>query len=742
MSQSAQHSQWSQQLDNMAAQQDFDSLLDFGDIDLDIPFYDSTQSHEDGDRQLSALADSLDSQHLPSSGVVQPQGQNNGSAAQHQQPLQDSASDFFDFSFQPQYSHNHQSGHHQQSFSTPQDHSMQPRAFVPPTPNSVEMHGDAARYLNQLDPQTRAILEQRYQLRKEDLASFTPLVSPAVTPHDSSFQMPPEFTVPGAYFSPLTSPALDAQNSRGGHQAYLSQPHTAETSITTSPIDLDVDMMGEQAQQQEPGRKLRNKKSAASTRSTGPSARIRQSPIVKPQSHSHRRKGTLSSVIPPKEVSELLEQAQQSGGHPRPTSAGLGVPASRDGSEAESISPEPLSEALMGPPPRPGSVTASPSIRAMGSGVPAQSMAEGQQMCPATPASLMRLQSSPQNRSQTNSQSGTPSFIPQGSSQPINDDFALPEPAASTAGAPRPGMSRLDTAIHDDQSTPRMPARKTPKLGPLSTPSGSVLPSATLSPSISAMASPSSATGTKKPELKPAARGGKKRGSVSSALVSPALRPKISPSIKPLLPEGATTPDDTHALLLASKSNYQNILEGTHVPGVLYPESLSTNLTSKRTSHKIAEQGRRNRINLALQELQSLIPSPSIAPRDANANGTPGNSASPEESQAKKEERQSSSKASTVENAIEYIRLLKRKDEERDRKMMEQRQEIEELRKRLERGSMGMVKNENIQAGKEETAKEDATKAEAPKRANAEQMDVEAEAESVKEKPAEQEAVK
>ncbi|GME43298.1 Phosphorus acquisition-controlling protein [Neofusicoccum parvum] len=256
------------------------------------------------------------------------------------------------------------------------------------------------------------------------------------------------------------------------------------------------------------------------------------------------------------------------------------------------------------------------------------------------------------------------------------------------------------------------------------------------------MASPSSATGTKKPELKPAARGGKKRGSVSSALVSPALRPKISPSIKPLLPEGATTPDDTHALLLASKSNYQNILEGTHVPGVLYPESLSTNLTSKRTSHKIAEQGRRNRINLALQELQSLIPSPSIAPRDANANGMPGNSASPEESQAKREERQSSSKASTVENAIEYIRLLKRKDEERDRKMMEQRQEIEELRKRLERGSMSMVKNENIQAGKEETAKEDVAKAEASKRANAEQMDVEAEAESVKEKPAEQEAVK
>ncbi|EKG16643.1 hypothetical protein MPH_06097 [Macrophomina phaseolina MS6] len=654
--------------------------------------------------------------------------------------MQDPGNDFFDFTFPNAYGHSHQPGHQQQNFSAPPDHSMQPRAFVPPTPNSVEMHGEHARYLNPNDPQSRAIYEQRYQLRKEDAANFTPLGTPAVTPHESSFQVQPEFTVPGAYFSPLTSPALDAQNSRGAHQAYFSQPHTADTSMTTSPIDLDVDMVGEQVQ--EPLRKLRNKKSGTSTRS---SARVRQSPIVKAQNHSHRRKGTMS-VIPPKEVSELLEQAQHSGGHSGPASAGLGIPSSRDGSEGESISPEPLSEALMGPPPRPASVTASPSIRAMGSGGQSQPMSEAQQMCPATPASLMRLQPSPQNRSQPSSNSGTPSFIPQSSTQPINDDFALPEPAASTAGASRPGVSRSDTAIHDDQSTPRLSARKTPKLGPLSTPSGSVLPSATISPSISAVASPSSATSTKKFELKPAGRAGKKRGSVGSALVSPALRPKISPSIKPLLPEGATTSDDTHALLLASKSNYQHILEGTHVPGVVYPEALSTNLTSKRTSHKIAEQGRRNRINLALQELQSLIPSPTIKPKDANTSGTPANSSSPEDSQQKKDEKQSSSKASTVENAIEYIRLLKKKDEERDREMMKQRKEIEELRKRLEGGSMDMEKNGDSNKRDAGVSKRDGATDVETNSADDERMDVEAGpeagSEAAKEKPAEQEAVK
>ena len=74
--------------------------------------------------------------------------------------------------------------------------------------------------------------------------------------------------------------------------------------------------------------------------------------------------------------------------------------------------------------------------------------------------------------------------------------------------------------------------------------------------------------------------------------------------------KAANLSENVHTLLLASKSNYQNILDGTGIPGVHYPEALSKNLNSKRTSHKIAEQGRRNRINTALQEMQSLLPTP------------------------------------------------------------------------------------------------------------------------------------
>lgn len=100
---------------------------------------------------------------------------------------------------------------------------------------------------------------------------------------------------------------------------------------------------------------------------------------------------------------------------------------------------------------------------------------------------------------------------------------------------------------------------------------------------------------------------------------------------------------ETSALLLASKSNYQNLIEGTHLPGVTYPEALSENLTSKRTSHKIAEQGRRNRINTALQEIASLLPHGRDLETDGSA--TPSMAAG-------------NSKATTVEAAIDYIKTL------------------------------------------------------------------------------------
>ena len=121
---------------------------------------------------------------------------------------------------------------------------------------------------------------------------------------------------------------------------------------------------------------------------------------------------------------------------------------------------------------------------------------------------------------------------------------------------------------------------------------------------------------------------------------------------------------ETSALYLASKSNYQNILDGTHLPGVSYPDTLAENLSSKRTSHKIAEQGRRNRINLALKEIESLLPASITAANKRNA--------AKEESadaQDKSGGGQGTSKANTVEMAIVYIKDLQNELQETKRKL-------------------------------------------------------------------------
>src|SRR4051812_355086 len=108
--------------------------------------------------------------------------------------------------------------------------------------------------------------------------TFTPLVSPAVTPHEARLQMQDFPGVPGAYFSPLTSPALNAQQHKQTH-AHPGHHTTSGSSTGTSPIDVDMETLGEAAiAQPEQGRKLRSNKRSA-PRSSNATTRVRQSPI-------------------------------------------------------------------------------------------------------------------------------------------------------------------------------------------------------------------------------------------------------------------------------------------------------------------------------------------------------------------------------------------------------------------------------------------------------------------------------
>lgn len=485
----------------------------------------------------------------------------------------------------------------QQPFQFTAQHNYPSTQHVPPTPNSFEMHGEAGRFMQQpqeipgMDPQQRAILAQRYQLRKEDIA-FTPMVSPAGTP--SQYAIPDYNTInPGQYFSPLTSPALHAQHNshyqphQQQHPVYPYHPGNGGSNVT-SPIDLngDVDMAGEdillpesaalnspQQQPQQQQKKPRLKR-ANTPRTADPLARVRQSPIQKAVKRKSANMLTSAGNFSPTNPQSPRAPSSQ------PGSAGLAVPPQYrhdNSSESGSISPEPLSEALMGPPPRPtSSVTNSPALNAQQqqqlqqqsqqqNGDPSKTPKNGLGKA-ATPKSFLSMH----HARPTTGRSNDPDAPADDSN--FDEEFVdiqLPDamaaagsPAISAAGGSRPTLPTLNTQVTSgsdggaDSATPRLTAtsRKTPKLGPLSTPASSSArssSSAVASPVI--MGSPMTMAGTTPGALlrksgaeiasKSAGRNSKKRnsmGGTSSVLVSPALRPKISPSIKPLLPEGST----------------------------------------------------------------------------------------------------------------------------------------------------------------------------------------------------------
>ncbi|KAL0939297.1 Phosphorus acquisition-controlling protein [Colletotrichum truncatum] len=535
-------------------------------------------------------------------------------------------------------------------------YTNQPHA-VPPTPQSLEMPPASNQFYS--DQRQTPMFDGRYQRMKEqqDMA-FTPLVSPAVTPLDPHFQMEAGgFTIPGAYFSPLTSPALHAQSDHG-----LLYDRRSSLSAHNSPAEMDVEITATNAQPSaiELSKKARKTNASRAKAKSG----VRQSPISKPQ----RKKAGPT----PKMVSQALTEMQEvneDGLDQMLPSTALPAPMSSEESENASVSPENLSDMPPPPLPQPKQSSKSPFIQPQPQPQPHPAIPAHIQgkPSPATPASLMKLPSTSAN----NSTSSNPLDL--GPSEHI-ESFELPESVNFNS---RPQPPRLDTAT-PTQSPPDTGSRR-PSFQPLPSPVFAK-PSA----AASASASPNLAPGSTGPSARRTpqllARGSKsKRGSVSSVQVSPALRPRISPSIKPLLPgtPGGLSAEDTASRLLASKSNYQNILEGNTVPGVTYPSELSTNLTSKRTSHKIAEQGRRNRINSALQEIATLLPQP---PNESKNSGDSDNA----DKKDAKAGGAPNSKASTVELAIEYIKQLK--------------QEVAEANKRAEEAEkkLGLIEKPEV----------------------------------------------
>jgi hypothetical protein len=481
--------------------------------------------------------------------------------------------------------------------------------------------------------------------------AFTPLVSPAVTPLDAHFPVDTQFTVPGAYFSPLTSPALHAQNDP--HPNF--DQRQVGTNSSNSPQEMELEPSAVPSTSADMSKKVRKSNISKSRRPS-----VRQSPLVKPQ----RKKTASTPILNAHILSELAESSAErpEPAQPKPTST-----SATSDSENASVSPEALSDMPPPPLPQPRSARQSPYMQAQNSSNsaihPLPALLNGGRS-PATPASLFRI--SPQSKTADASHPG------QVASEHI-ENFELPE----SANFPKPQLPQINTQPSTQPSSGSPSELETAKVSALQPLPSPVFPKPSHPASSESPQLTPRNSGTANPRKTPllAPRGSKKRASVSSIHVSPALRPKISPNIKPLLPgTPGMSAEDTASRLLASKSNYQNIIEGNTVPGVSYPTELSTNLTSKRTSHKIAEQGRRNRINQALQEIGTLLPK-SVAKeiKGDDADSPDGDKMDKKDGKAASTP---NSKASTVEMAIIYIKQLQQEVAEANKR-------AEEAEKRL-----------------------------------------------------------
>ncbi|EFZ00395.2 helix-loop-helix DNA-binding domain protein [Metarhizium robertsii] len=523
---------------------------------------------------------------------------------------------------------------------------------VPPTPQSMEMPPGSGQFYSQPEqmPQ-RAAYDRGYHQRmseQQDMA-FTPLVSPAVTPLDPHFNIENAFTVPGAYFSPLTSPALHAQNDS-------SSVYDHSTQSNNSPVEMDLEapaIAPTGGSSTDLSKKAR-KNNAVKARGKG----VKNSPIAKPQ----RRKTGPSPAI----VSQVLNEVDERNA-PSVDQGLLPLPAtSTEGSEENaSVSPENLSE--MPPPPVPArrSTSKSPYIQAQNgsSQQPTpRSLAEEQrekqqQPHPATPASLMKLPASKAKKPLAMNQEQIEQE--QHTVTENIESLELPESISNRPLAP------INTSLASPLSRIEPNSARSTSQQPLHSPNTQTPGTASASQSPQLRPGSSGPSARKTPQL--ASRNGRKR-STGSVHASPALLPRISPNIKPLLPgTPGLSMEDTASRLLMTKSNYQNILEGNTVPGVSYPTELSTNLTSKRTSHKIAEQGRRNRINSALQVMASLLPDPQKLEDDEA-----------ERKDNKLQNNVPNSKASVVENAIVHMKHLQKENGDL-------RQELDELKSQLQK---------------------------------------------------------
>ncbi len=153
-------------------EEDFSSFLEFGDLQLTFPGFDGGPQNRGGVQEDAGAMDT--STEDPTRMMVIEEGQMqqhlelptsmpsidvfHGSTQQF--PDMGMQTEFFDQQPLPHFPVQGQQYHSQH--------------IVPPTPNSIEMHDDHARYNQQLDTQAQAIYEHYRRKQKDQVRYFCP----------------------------------------------------------------------------------------------------------------------------------------------------------------------------------------------------------------------------------------------------------------------------------------------------------------------------------------------------------------------------------------------------------------------------------------------------------------------------------------------------------------------------------------------------------------------------------------
>lgn len=153
--------------------EDFTSFLDMADFSVSFPSLDCISAQDDQPVH-EGVAERMDTGPDASNDLlgriqtdIHHQQDHSIQQEQHHSllsglgQLQDSADALFGINMQTQFSQQQQRQHQQQM----QEHVYQGQYMIPPTPNSIEMTGGAARYYQQVDAQAQAL---HYQRLKED----------------------------------------------------------------------------------------------------------------------------------------------------------------------------------------------------------------------------------------------------------------------------------------------------------------------------------------------------------------------------------------------------------------------------------------------------------------------------------------------------------------------------------------------------------------------------------------------